>query len=56
MAEQLYKQIPEISPIKHRKDFEDFIDNYEVLHRHMIRAIKLIKEELKRLQNEKQDV
>lgn len=55
MAEKLYDKIPEIRPIYHMKDFDDFVQNYRRIHEDLTRAVKMLKSEIKRLQDEKQD-
>jgi len=51
-----YERIPEFNPIRHDNTYEDFIKNFRREFEKMITAIKILKSEVKRLQDEKQDV
>ena len=51
-----YERIPEFNPIKHDSNFDDFIKNFRREFEKMLEAIKILKAEVKRLQDEKQDV
>lgn len=53
MADYEKIEIPE--KIRHQRDFEDFIANFNRQWNAIIKSIALIKQELERLQQEKQD-
>lgn len=50
-----YDKIPEIAPIRRFRDFYNFIADFPREWDKVIQAIRLIKSELKRLQDEKED-
>jgi hypothetical protein len=50
-----YEKIKTPEPIRHDRNYDDFIANFRREWEDVIRDIQIIKDELKRLQDDKQD-